>query len=103
MWFQFVVLGAPRAGLALDPLVWFGLDGALWLTLLLGFISFTVAYVYILKMKPGVSADVVEEPVEAVVDDEPSEEDDEEIEEEEEEEVEAPEEEIEEEEEVEED
>ncbi len=83
MWFQFVVLGAPRTGLALDPLVWFGLDGAFWLTLLLGFISFVVAYVYILKMKPGVAAVAVDEPVEEVVEDEPSDEDDEEVEEEE--------------------
>ena len=62
MWFQFVVLGAPRTGLALDPLVWFGLDGAFFLTLLLGFISFAAAYVYILKMKPGVAAVAEEEP-----------------------------------------
>ncbi len=80
MWFQFVVLGLPRTGLALDPLVWFGLDGAFGLTVLLGLISFVVAYVYILKMKPGVAAVAVDEPVEEVVEDEPSDEDDEEVE-----------------------
>lgn len=109
MWFQVVVLGRPRTWVALDPLRWFGLDGALWLTLLLGFVSFVMAYVYILKMKPGVSADAEPEPVEEVVQDEPSEEEDEdreeevEDEEEEVEEEEIEEEEVEEEEELEED
>ena len=54
MWFQNIVLGLPRAELGLDPVHWFGLDGAVWLTLLLGLVSFALGYVYILKMKPGI-------------------------------------------------
>jgi len=104
MWFQFVVLGRPRTELALDPVRWFGIDGAFWLILLLSLVSFFVAYVFILRLKPGVSA--VAEPKEVEEEkeeDEPSEdeeEEEEEIEEVEEEEIE--EEEVEEEEDVEE-
>ncbi len=53
MWFQTIGLGIPRTELALDPVQWFGTDGAAWLTLLLGLVSFTLAYAYILKLKPG--------------------------------------------------
>ncbi len=87
MWFQVVVLGNPRTEVALDPLVWFGLEGALWLTLFLGLVSFVIAYVYILKMRPGVSAVAEPEPVvEEEDEDEPSDEEEEEETEEEEEE-----------------
>lgn len=56
MWFQYVVLGAPRFNLSLDPVIWFGMDGALWVTLFLGLVSFGISYVYILKMHPGISS-----------------------------------------------
>ncbi len=93
MWFQVVVLGTPRAAVALDPVRWFGIDGSFWFTLLLSLVSFFVAYVFLLKLKPGVSA---AEPLSVEEEDEPSEDEPEEIEEEEEE-VEEEEEEVEEE------
>jgi len=83
MWFQHVVLGISRTELALDPVVWFGLDGAFWLTLLLSLASFFIAYVYLLKMKPGVSGEAEPEPAEEEDEEEPSEDDIEEVEEEE--------------------
>ena len=98
MWFQHVVLGIPRTELALDPVVWFGLDGAFWLTLILSLASFFITYVYILKMKPGVSSAAELETAEEEDEDQPSVDDieegveeeieEEEVEEEEEEEIE---------------
>lgn len=68
MWFQTIALGIPRTELALDPVHWIGADGAFWLTLLLGLVSFVVGYTYILRMKPGTIAEdkpvEVEEPEE---------------------------------------
>jgi len=62
MWFQHIAFGLPRDGLALDPVHWVGLDGAFWLTLLLGLVSFGIAYVFVLRMKPGtITADEPEE------------------------------------------
>ncbi|MHA2113903.1 MAG: hypothetical protein ACXABM_00265 [Candidatus Thorarchaeota archaeon] len=83
MWFQHVVLGVPRTELALDPVVWFDLDGAFWLTLLMSLVSFFITYVYILKMKPGVSTLAEPEPIEEEDEDEPSVDEIEEVEEEE--------------------
>ncbi|TFG34388.1 hypothetical protein EU527_03515 [Candidatus Thorarchaeota archaeon] len=61
MWFQSVLFGVSRPELSINPIAWFGLDGAILITLLLGLISFSMSYVYILKMKPGfVSSDVKE-------------------------------------------
>ena len=61
MWFQTVLFGISRPELALNPVAWFGMDGAIWVTLLFGLISFGIGYVYILKMKPGaISADIEE-------------------------------------------
>jgi TRAP-type C4-dicarboxylate transport system permease small subunit len=57
MWFQHIALGLPRPELALDPVHWFGLDGAVWLTLLLGFVSFVIGYAFILRLKPGTTAE----------------------------------------------
>lgn len=74
MWFQNIALGLPRTELALDPVHWFGLDGAVWFTLLLGLVSFAIGYAYILKMKPGTITE--DEPEE----EEPEEEDEEESE-----------------------
>ena len=53
-----------RTGLALDPVRWFGLDGAVWFTLLLGLVSFTIGYAFILRLKPGVT--VEDEPEEEI-------------------------------------
>jgi TRAP-type C4-dicarboxylate transport system permease small subunit len=81
MWFQNIALGLPRAELALDPVHWFGLDGAVWLTLLLGLVSFALGYVYILKIKPGIiteDAPEEEEPEETDEDEEELEVDEEE-------------------------
>jgi hypothetical protein len=64
MWLQHIALGLPRDALALDPVHWVGYDGAVWLTLLLGLVSFAIAYGFVLRMKPGVIAD--EEPEEEV-------------------------------------
>ncbi|MHA2426380.1 MAG: hypothetical protein ACXAEF_16445 [Candidatus Thorarchaeota archaeon] len=75
-WFQHIALGLPRDQLALDPVHWFGFDGAVWLTLLLGLFSFVLAYVYILRMKPGTT--VVDEPEEEEASDEEDEEEEEE-------------------------
>ena len=77
MWFQNIALGIPRTELALDPVHLVGLDGALWLTLLLGLVSFAIAYGYILKLKPG---SITEDKPD--VEDEPEEDDEEEEEEE---------------------
>jgi hypothetical protein len=57
MWFQTIGLGIPRTELALDPVQWIGTDGAAWLRLLLGLVSFALAYAYILKLKPGTIGD----------------------------------------------
>ncbi|MFW9962169.1 MAG: hypothetical protein ACFFCX_01270 [Candidatus Sifarchaeia archaeon] len=75
MWFQTILLGRPRANVALDPVRWFGLDGATWITLLLGIVSFVLGYVYILRLKPGItSEDSVEELVEEYEEEEAEEE-----------------------------
>lgn len=80
MWFQHIVLGMPRNGLALDPVHWFGLDGAVWLTLLFGLVSFAIGYAFILRLKPGATAE--DEPEEQTPDLEEEEEEEEELEEE---------------------
>ena len=66
MWFETIVLGASRAELAIDPVRWFGYDGASWLTLLLVLVSFGIGYFYILKLKPGVVSEETEEEDEEV-------------------------------------
>jgi hypothetical protein len=52
-WFQHVLFGTPRTELSFNLIAWFGYDGALWMILLLGLVSFSISYLYILKMKPG--------------------------------------------------
>ena len=74
MWFEIFVLGASRAELAIDPVRWFGFDGASWLTLLLVLVSFGIGYFYILKLKPGVVSEEMEEEVETEEDEEVEEE-----------------------------
>jgi hypothetical protein len=57
MWLQLILLNRPRNNLALDPVRWFRLDGAVWLTLLLGLVSFVLGYFIIYKLKPGISSE----------------------------------------------
>lgn len=59
-------LGTPRTELTLNLVEWFGYDGALWVTLLLGLISFSLGYLYISRMKAGVISAAEEEIVEEV-------------------------------------
>ena len=70
MWFQTIAFGIPRTELALDPIHLVGADGALWLTLLLGLVSFVLAYGYILKLKPGSITEDEPEVEDAPVEDE---------------------------------
>lgn len=74
MWFETIVLGAPRADLALDPVHWFGFDGASWFTFALFLVSFGIGYFYILKLKPGVVSEEPEEEIEPDEDEEVEEE-----------------------------
>lgn len=62
MWFQLMFTNVPIDQLSINPLRWFGYEGTFWLTLFLGLISFSVGYVYIIKIKPGVTTLVEEEP-----------------------------------------
>ncbi|MHA1863293.1 MAG: hypothetical protein ACTSWA_05960 [Candidatus Thorarchaeota archaeon] len=61
MWFEHVFFNVPRTELTINPANWFGLDGTLWITLLLALASFTLAYLYIIKLKPGETSDSVED------------------------------------------
>jgi len=61
MWFQHVIFGVPRPELTINPAAWFGLDGTLWITLGLALVSVFIAYLYILKLKPGVTSDSVKD------------------------------------------
>ena len=53
MWFEYVLFNVPRTELAINPANWWGLDGTLWVTLLLGLVSIAIGYMYIIKIKPG--------------------------------------------------
>ncbi len=53
MWFENVFFNVPRTNLSINPALWWGLDGAFWATLLLGLVSLTLGYLYIIKIKPG--------------------------------------------------
>jgi len=65
MWFQHVFFNVPRTELTINPALWWGLDGTLWITLFLGLVSISIGYIYIMKMNPGgISDDVEEEDVE---------------------------------------
>ncbi len=67
MWFQHVIFDVPRTELTINPAAWFGLDGTLWITLGLALVSVFIAYLYIMKLKPGVTSDSVkDEPDEEV-------------------------------------
>ena len=60
MWFQHVIFDVPRTELTINPANWWGLDGTLWVTLLLGLVSLALGYVYIIKLKPGEASDLKE-------------------------------------------
>ena len=85
MWFEHVFFNVPRTELTINPANWWGLDGTLWVTLLLGLVSLTIGYLYIIKLKPGDTSvkkevesdddeDAEEEDSEELVDDVPAEE-----------------------------
>ena len=61
MWFQHVIFDVPRPELSINPAAWFGLDGTLWITLGLALVSIVIAYLYIIKLKPGVTSDSVKD------------------------------------------
>ncbi|MHA1614377.1 MAG: hypothetical protein ACTSYJ_05990 [Candidatus Thorarchaeota archaeon] len=61
MWFQHVIFDVPRPELTINPAAWFGLDGTLWITLGLALVSVFIAYLYIMKLKPGVTSDSVKD------------------------------------------
>lgn len=61
MWFQHVIFGVPRPELTINPAAWFGLDGTLWITLGLAIVSVFFTYLYIMKLKPGVTSDSVKD------------------------------------------
>ena len=67
MWFQHVLFGVSRPSLSVNPVSWFGLAGAIWITLFLGLVSFSIAYLYILKIKPGSVSENIEEERESAV------------------------------------
>jgi hypothetical protein len=56
VWFQYILLDTPRTEFTINLVAWFGYDGAFLITLLLGLVSFSLSYVYILKMKPGITS-----------------------------------------------
>lgn len=53
MWFEHIFFNVPRSNLAINPVHWWGLDGTFWVTLLLGLVSLTLGYLYLIKIKPG--------------------------------------------------
>ena len=75
MWFEHLFFNVPRTELAINPANWWGLDGTLWVTLLLALVSLTIGYLYIIKLNPGDSSDekADEEDEEEDVDDKESE------------------------------
>jgi hypothetical protein len=64
MWFQHILTDTPINELSINLVAWFGYDGTLLLTLLVGLISFSIGYVYIMKMKPGVTPSAEEKEAE---------------------------------------
>ena len=61
MWFQHVFFNVPRPELTINPALWWGLDGAFWVTVFLGLVSVSLGYLYIMKMNLGVTSDDEEE------------------------------------------
>lgn len=70
MWFEYVLFDVPRTELAINPAAWFGLDGTLWITLLLGLVSLSIGYLYIIKINPGDASASEEDAEEYDVEDE---------------------------------
>jgi len=65
IWFQYILFGIPKAELSVNPILWFGLDGTILITLFLGLVSSGISYVYVLKMKPGVISEKKVEEIES--------------------------------------
>ncbi|MGY5876043.1 MAG: hypothetical protein RTU30_09875 [Candidatus Thorarchaeota archaeon] len=57
IWFQHVFFGTPSAETLFNPILMFGPGGAVWLTVILGLVSFILGYPYILKLLPSGSDD----------------------------------------------
>ena len=55
MWLQHVLLGVPRGSLLLDPVALFGLDGAFWITSLLGLISIGLGFLFVSRSESRVA------------------------------------------------
>ena len=53
MWLQHILLGVPRANLFIDPISLFGLDGAFWVTSLLGLVSLAVGFLFVSRGESG--------------------------------------------------
>ncbi|MHA2004899.1 MAG: hypothetical protein ACW975_09460 [Candidatus Thorarchaeota archaeon] len=87
IWFQTVVFGAARSELVVNPVAWFGVGGAFWVTLLLSLVSIFIGYVYVYRLVPSTDSDEEEEeelPAEEEADEEAAEEEDDVVEPEEE-------------------
>ncbi|MHA1772439.1 MAG: hypothetical protein ACTSYL_11815 [Candidatus Thorarchaeota archaeon] len=50
MWFQEVAFGTTIANLAVNPVTWFGLLGAVGVTTLIGIVSLILGYAYVMGM-----------------------------------------------------
>ncbi len=56
MWFQQVALGASSSSLAVDPVAWFGVLGAVGVTTLLAIGSLVLGYIYVMGLSSRVVA-----------------------------------------------
>ncbi len=52
MWIQHVAFGVPFSSLIIDPVAWFGTNGAVLVILLLAAVSLVLGYAYVSKMAP---------------------------------------------------
>ncbi len=60
MWFQYVIFGTPSVEILFNPILIFGPGGAVWITVILGLLSFILGYPYVLKLLPRDSVDEIE-------------------------------------------
>ena len=65
MWIQNVVFGSTSAEYLINPVAWFGMAGAVGITLLLAIPSLVLGYITVAKMGTGVDSDDDEETPEA--------------------------------------
>jgi len=61
MWIQNVVFGSTSAEYLINPVAWFGMAGAVGITLLLAIPSLVLGYITVAKMGTGVDSDDDEE------------------------------------------